>query len=99
MKPTSANEAVLEKRIRFDGTITAGHILTFAGFLGVAASAWTMMDKRVVVLEEARIVQMITDKRQDEERTEIKRQSREDFRAIETKLDRLIDRAISGKVP
>lgn len=89
--PTSATP---EKKIRFDGTVNLGHILTFIGFLGTAAVAWTSMDKRVVVLEEARLVQAMNDKRQDDERAEIKRQSREDFRTIETKLDRLIDRTL-----
>lgn len=80
-----------ERRIRFDGTINLGHILTFLGFLVSAMVAWTTMDKRVVVLEEARVYQTSVDKRQDEDRSAIKQQVREDYKDISNKLDRVLD--------
>lgn len=83
-----------EKKIRFDGTINLGHILTFIGFLGSGAVAWNAMDKRVVVLEEARVVQALTDRRQDEDRVEMRKQSKEDSKEINAKLDRLIERGL-----
>jgi hypothetical protein len=80
-----------ERRIRFDGTINLGHILTFLGFLISGFVAWSAMDKRVVVLEEARIYQKAVDSRQDEERGQIKQQVREDYKDISNKLDRVLD--------
>ena len=80
--------------MRFDGTINLGHILTFAGFLGSAAVAYTTMDKRVVVLEQAAVYQQVIDKRQDEDRAALKIQVREDYKDISNKLDRVLDRTI-----
>lgn len=80
------------KKIRFDGTINLGHVLTAISFLGMGMVAWSQMDKRVVVLEEARLMQAQLDKRQDEDRNEIKRSIREDIKDVNNKLDRLLDR-------
>jgi hypothetical protein len=44
------------------------------------------------VLEEARIVQQQIDKRQDEDRTEMKRTVREDMKEIIRKVDILVER-------
>jgi hypothetical protein len=85
---------VTEKRIRFDGTINLGHIITFLGFLGSGAVAWNAMDKRVVVLEEARVVQVLTDRRQDEDRADLRKEAKENSREINGKLDRLIERGL-----
>lgn len=54
-----------ESRVKFDKTINLGHILTFAGFIMVALTQWNVMDKRVVVLEEARQAQRERDQSQD----------------------------------
>jgi hypothetical protein len=78
-------------RVRFDGTINLGHILTFLGMLISGFVAWSAMDKRVVVLEEARVYQKAVDMRQDEERGQIKQQVREDYKDISNKLDRVLD--------
>lgn len=53
------------KRITFDPTINAGHLLTFAGFLITLSVGWATLDKRVVVLEEARKTQEQIDRHQD----------------------------------
>lgn len=42
------------RKVRFDGTVNLGHILTFVGLIFIGFSAWTGMDKRVLVLEEDR---------------------------------------------
>lgn len=83
-----------EPRVRFDNTINLGHILTCVGFIASAAVAWSTMDKRVVVLEEARVYQAVIDKRQDDDRATLKVQVREDYRDISNKLDRVLDRTI-----
>lgn len=83
---------VEQRRIKFDGTINLGHVLTTVGFVATIISTWQMMDKRVMVLEEARIVQAATDHRQDNEISDNKKTVREDLKDISTKLDRLIER-------
>jgi hypothetical protein len=79
-------------KIKFDATINLGHILTFIGFIGTGVAMWQTMDKRVVVLEEARAFQTSTDKRQDSTLDDTKKSVREDLREINNKLDRLIER-------
>lgn len=53
------------RRLTFDPTINAGHLLTFAGFILSMMVGWSVLDKRVVVLEEARKAQVSTDQHQD----------------------------------
>lgn len=76
--------------MRFDPTINLGHVLTFAGFMVTGFAAYGVVDKRVAVLEEARISQVQIDRRQDDVTAEQKRTNREDFRDINSKLDRLL---------
>lgn len=54
-----------ENRIRFDKTINLGHILTMGMFLVTIMTGWNMMDKRLLVLEEARASQRERDATQD----------------------------------
>lgn len=82
-----------ERKIRFDATVNLGHILTFIGFIGTGAIAWSTMDKRVVVLEEARVTQQQIDRKQEEAISEQRRTVREDLKEISQKLDRLIEKA------
>ena len=53
------------KRIRFDGTINAGHVLTSIGMLAAMAVGWNTLDARVVRLEEAKAYQFRRDDAQD----------------------------------
>lgn len=80
-------------RIRFDGTVNAGHILTFAGFLITIFVGWTALDKRVVVLEEGRLTQRQVDLHQNEmtrsEMTQIKDSLVEIKRSVERVNDQL----------
>ena len=85
-------EKQTEKKIRFDATINLGHVLTFFGFIATGLGMWQAMDKRVVVLEESRVVQAATDRRQDAELSDNKKTVREDLKEISAKLDRLIER-------
>jgi len=52
-------------RFKFDMTINVGHVLTVLGLIIVGATAWNAMDKRVLVLEEARLSQRDRDASQD----------------------------------
>ena len=45
------------RHLNFDPTINAGHILTFVSMATLVIAAWVMMDKRLTVLEEARVYQ------------------------------------------
>lgn len=54
-----------DNRIKFDKTINLGHILTVAAMIASVMVSWSLMDKRVVVLEEARMVQRDRDQSQD----------------------------------
>lgn len=87
-----SNATNIQRGFRFDPTINLGHILTFIGFLITCAMMYTSIDKRVVVLEEARITQAVVDRRQEEALSESRKTVREDLRSIDTKLDRLIER-------
>ena len=60
-----SDEAPPQKGLKFDPTINAGHLITFAGFLLTMALGWSALDKRVVVLEESRKAQVQTDQHQD----------------------------------
>jgi hypothetical protein len=54
-----------EKGIRFDKTINLGHLLTIISFVIIAMMQWSIMDKRVVILEEFRVAQRERDVAQD----------------------------------
>lgn len=53
------------KRLTFDPTINAGHIISLLAFLITLVVGWSTLDKRVVVLEEARKAQSQLDQHQD----------------------------------
>lgn len=79
--------------MKFDPTINAGHLLTFAGFIVAGFVGWTTLDKRVVVLEEQRKAQEIRDVGQDarsaDKFTEIKDTMNEIKRGVEQVRDQL----------
>lgn len=54
-----------QKGIRFDKTINLGHLLTIISFVIIAMMQWSIMDKRVVILEEFRVAQRERDVAQD----------------------------------
>lgn len=73
--------AVPKKRLHFDPTINAGHILTMAMMAVAVFGAWTTMDTRVVKLEEAKAYQT---KRDDEVKAyQAKRDDSQDTAIIE----------------
>lgn len=53
------------RRLTFDPTINAGHILTFVTLVAAMVVGWNTLDKRVVVLEEAKRYQQERDDTQD----------------------------------
>lgn len=87
------NQTHYERRIKFDATINLGHILTFIGFIVTGFSAYTSLNNRVVTLEDAKTMQNTIDHRQDAAIETSAKIQREDFKEINAKLDRLIERA------
>lgn len=67
--------------VRFDKTINLGHVLTMVVMISTVMASWSLLDKRVVVLEEARQAQRDRDTTQDVS-------SREKFQEVR---DALID--------
>ena len=54
-----------DNRIKFDRTINLGHVLTAVSMIVAVMVSWSLMDKRVAVLEEARAAQRERDAAQD----------------------------------
>lgn len=74
-------------RLKFDPTINAGHLRTFAGFLVAGFIGWTTLDKRVVVLEQQRISQEFRDNAQDLRGNEYRSEIKETLKDIKTTLE------------
>ena len=61
----TAEQSADDTRIKFDRTINLGHVLTAISMVVAVMVTWSLMDKRVVVLEEARAAQRERDNVQD----------------------------------
>lgn len=80
------------KRITFDPTINAGHILTSVIFVGGLFIGWTELDKRVVVLEEGRKTQEQVDRHQDQMQSQNMVQIRESLTEIKRSVEKVSDK-------
>ncbi len=78
--------------IRFDPTITYGHLLTFAGFLITGFIGWTALDKRVVALEEAQKTQQQIDRAQDQMLNQQMQHIRDTLNDLRAGIQRVDDR-------
>jgi hypothetical protein len=74
-------------RLKFDPTINAGHLLTFAGFIVAGFVGWTTLDKRVVILEQQRISQEYRDNSQDSRNDEFKSEIKDTLKDIKNTLE------------
>jgi len=45
------------KRVRFDGTVTLGNVLTFIGMVSTIIALWRNMESRILIVEERLAVQ------------------------------------------
>ena len=54
------------KKLTFDPTINAGHVLTFVTLVVAGFASWSLLDKRLTVVEQAQIFQRERDMKQDE---------------------------------
>jgi hypothetical protein len=59
MKETEAQqiERQLNQKVRFDGTITLGNVLTMFGMICTIVALWRNMESRVLIVEERQHVQ------------------------------------------
>lgn len=78
--------------MKFDPTINAGHLLTFAGFIIAGFVGWTTLDKRVVILEQQRISQEYRDASQDSRNNEFKGEIKETLKDIKQTLEIVRDK-------
>lgn len=80
------------KKITFDPSINAGHILTSFIFVAGLFVGWTALDKRVVALEEGRKAQEQVDRHQDQMQTSNMVQIRESLTEIKQNVQRVNDK-------
>lgn len=80
------------RRITFDPTINAGHILTSVIFVSGLFVGWTALDKRVVALEEGRKAQEQVDRHQDQMQGNNMTQIRESLQEIKRSVEKMSDR-------
>lgn len=86
-----------DNKVRFDKTITLGHVLTIASFLGLTLTQWSMMDKRVVVLEEFRSAQRDRDTSQDTNTREKAQEVKDALAELKRSVEKLADKLVSPR--
>lgn len=81
---------------QFDKTISITHMITTASAIAALVGFGMNLNNRLSLIEQAmsniNIQQKLTDERQDTTVTELRRQTREDMRNINDKLDRILER-------
>jgi hypothetical protein len=80
------------RRVRYDPTVNLGHILTLLAMLAAGTAAWNAMDRRLTVLEEARVVQKERDISQDISSRERMFDLQQTLNKIDGRLDKISDR-------
>lgn len=78
--------------IRFDPTINLGHILTFFGILIAGVAAWQSLEKRIIVLEEGRKIQVLVDGGQDQRAAQAAQQLSGAVTRLDHQVERLADK-------
>lgn len=86
-------------KLRFDPTISYGHVLQALMIISAIFVAWTNLDKRVVVLEESRHVQQLRDNHQDSLNNQQFDQVSASLREVKTLLMRLEDKLDKRNLP
>jgi len=86
------------KRLNFDPTINAGHILTFIGMVVAVGVSYSLLDKRVGVLEERSNTAIIQAADKQAEQKESLREIKSDIKDLQRSVNE-ISRAVAGKRP
>lgn len=81
-----------EKGIKFDKTINLGHLLSAAAMIGALMVSWSLMDKRVAVLEEARASQRDRDQTQDTSTKEKFQEVRDALQDLRRAVEKVSDK-------
>lgn len=76
-------------RVRFDPTISLGHLLTFASLLLAGFSAYNGMDKRITVLEEQRRADTERSTETDRRLKDTLSEMRNDFKDLQRSINTL----------
>lgn len=86
-----------ENRIKFDKTINLGNLISMGAFLLALMVQWNMMDKRVLVLEEARAAQRERDSNQDNSTKESFQAVKEALGDLRRSVERVADKVGAQK--
>lgn len=86
-----------DNKIKFDKTINLGHVLTALTMSGAVIISWSLMDKRVAVLEEARIAQRERDATQDATGKDKFQEVREALVDLRRSVEKVSDKVGAGK--
>jgi len=81
-----------DHRIKFDRTINLGNVLTAISMIAAVMVSWSLMDKRVVVLEEARQAQRERDTVQDASNREKFQEVRETLIDLRRAVEKVADK-------
>ena len=87
-----------KKRLTFDPTINAGHILTFISMVVAVTVSYSLLDKRVGVLEERSNVAIAQAADKQAEQKESLREIKSDIKDLQRSVNE-ISRAVAGKRP
>lgn len=87
-----------KKRLTFDPTINAGHILTFISMVVAVMVSYSLLDKRVGVLEERSRDAIIQAADKQAEQKESLREIKSDIKDLQHSVNE-ISRAVAGKRP
>jgi cell division protein FtsL len=87
-----------KKRLNFDPTINAGHILTFTSMVVAVMVSYSLLDKRVGVLEERSNAAIIQAAGKQAEQKESLREIKSDIKDLQRTVNE-ISRAVAGKRP
>jgi len=88
----TAEESDDDRRIKFDRTINLGHVVTAVSMIVAVMVSWSLMDKRVVVLEEARAAQRERDTVQDASNRERFQEVRETLTDLRRAVEKVADK-------
>ena len=87
-----------KKRLSFDPTINAGHILTFVSMVVGVMVSYSLLDKRVGVLEERSNSAIAQATERQTEQKDSLREIKSDIKDLQRSVNE-ISRAVAGKRP
>ncbi len=87
-----------QSKIKFDPTINLGHILTFASMVAAVMASYSLLDKRVGVLEERSNAAIAQAADRQSEQKESLREIKSDIKDLQRSVND-ISRAVAGKRP